>query len=61
MSVKVIVGIAFGCITAFIFFGFLIFYLQRRNNRLKKVNKDEVTPLRYLEYLKTNIQLVPEN
>ena len=61
MSVKVIVGIGFGSVTAFILFMFLIFYLQRRNNRLKQVVKDEVTPLRYLEYSKTNIQLVAEN
>ena len=61
MSVKVIVGIGFGSVTPFILFMFLIFYLQRRNNRLKQVVKDEVTPLRYLEYSKTNIQLVAEN
>ena len=28
---------------------------------LKQVVKDEVTPLRYLEYPKTNIQLIAEN
>ena len=61
MSVKVIIGIGFGCMTAFIFFLFLVFYLRRRNNRLKQVVKDEVTPLRYLEFLKTNIQLIAED
>ena len=61
MNLKVIIGIGFGCVTAFVFFIFLILFLQRRNNRLKQVVKDEVTPLRYLEYSKTNIQLVAEN
>ena len=44
--IKIIIGSAVSCMAALMLFIFTILYFRRRSNRLQRVVKDEVMPLR---------------